>query len=138
MKKIYFDDMKNKVWIAILLFALVLILIGGFKVFEFKDPKVNNWISAAGFMLHILYFSRIFWHRNVVQWNKKGVYLRVNSYAGKSLKFNQIKNTELANNKLIVTKINNKKLIFNLNNIEDADTQKLNEIFITNTEYTKL
>lgn len=138
MKRIHFDNMKNKIWIGIMILALALILIGGFKVFEFENPIINKALSTLGFFLQVIYFSRIFWYKNVVQWNKKGVYIRINSFSGKSLRFNQIQNTVMDQKKLTLTKTSGKKLSFNLNNIEDVDAHKLNEILITNTHYNKL
>ena len=75
----------------------------------------------------------MFWYKNYVQWNKKGAVIRVNSWSGKSLSFDQIKKTELTEKKLIITKDNGKTVTFDLNEIAESDTQKLNEIIIKNT-----
>ena len=133
MKRIHFDNLKNWFWISILILALIFILIGSLEVFEFEDPKMNNWISAVGFFLQVIYFTRIFWYKNYFQWNKKAAYIRINSFVGKTLKFDEIKTTELNENKLTITKINGKKVTFDLNDIAESDTQKLNEVVVKNT-----
>lgn len=132
-KKIHFDNMKNWIWIAILILSLIFILTGTFELFEFENPKLNKRISAIGFFLQVIYFSKMFWYKNYVQWNKKGANIRVNSFWGKSLSFNQIKKTEFIEKKLIITKENGNTVMFDLNEIAESDTKKLNEIITKNT-----
>ncbi|MCC9167906.1 hypothetical protein [Pontibacter harenae] len=133
MKRIYFDNMRNGIWISILILALIFILIGTFEVFEFENPIMNKWISAIGCLLQVVYFTRIFWNKNYFQWNKKGAYIRINSFVGKTLRFDEIKTTELNEKKLTITKDNGNKVTFDLNDIAESDTQKVNEIIVKNT-----
>lgn len=132
-KRIYFDNMKNKLWISMIVLSLVFIITGGFELIEFENPKVNKIISAIGFFLQAIYFSRLFWHKNTVQWNDKGIVIRIKSFLGKSLRFDEIKATELNGKILTLTKSNGKKITIDLNEFEQSDTQKLNEIIIKNT-----
>merc|ERR1712169_148126 len=106
MKKIHFDNMKNWIWIAILILSLIFILSGTFEFMEFENPKINKRISAVGFFLQVIYFSKMFWYKNYVQWNKKGAVIRINSFTSKSLSFDEINKTELNDKKLIITKTN--------------------------------
>ena len=132
-KKIHFDNMKNWIWIAILILSLIFIFGGTFEIFEFENPELNKGISAIGFFLQVIYFSKMFWYKNYVQWNKKGAVIRINSWSGKSFSFNQIKKAELIEKKLIITKDNGNTVTFDLNEIAESDTQKLNEIMLKNT-----
>ncbi len=125
--------MKNWIWIVILILSLIFILAGTFELFEFENPKLNKRISAIGFFLQVIYFSKMFWYKNYVQWNKKGAVVRINSFMGKSLRFDEIKMTELIEKKLIITKDNGNTVTFDLNEIAESDTQKLNEIIVKNT-----
>ena len=133
MKNIHFDNMRNWIWIAILILSLIFILGGAFELFELENPKLNKGMSAIGFFLQVIYFSKMFWYKNYVQWNKKGAVIRINSFSSKSLSFDQIKKTELIEKKLIITKDSGKTITFDLNEIAEPDTQKLNEIIIKNT-----
>jgi len=133
MKRIHFDSMKNWRWITILILSVVLILIGSFELFDFKNPIINKSLTASGFFLQALFYSRFIWHKNYFQWNKKRTYIRINSWVGKSISFDQIKSTELNENDLIITKKNGNKYKIHLNNIVKSDVQKLNEILIKNT-----
>jgi hypothetical protein len=133
MKNIHFDNLgKNKYWIIILLLSFPLI-ISRFLPIEFENPKVYNYLSASGFLLQVIYWSKLFWFKNTVQWNKKGIVIRINSFLGKSLNFDQIKKTELNQNQLIITKTSGEIVRFNLNEIAEFDKQKLNEIIAENT-----
>ena len=132
-KKIQFDNMNNWIWIVILILSLIFILIGSFELIEFENPKLNKSISAIGFFLQVIYFSKMFWYKNYVQWNKKGVVVCINSFMGKTLRFDEIKKTELIEKKLIITKENGTTVTFDLNKIAKSDQQKLNEIIVKNT-----
>ena len=125
--------MKNWIWIVILILSLIFILGGTFEFIEFENPKINKRVAAIGFLLQVIYFSKMFWHKNYVQWNKKGAVIRINSFTSKSLSFDQIKTTELNDKKLIITKTNGNKVTFDLNEIVHSDTQKLHEIIVKNT-----
>jgi hypothetical protein len=125
--------MKGWIWVSVLILSLVFILAGTFELIEFENPKWNKRISAIGFFLQVIYYSKMFWHKNYVQWNKKGAIIRINSWTGKTLSFSQIKTTELNEKVLIITKKDETKTTFDLNEIAESDTQKLNEIIVKNT-----
>lgn len=125
--------MKNSFWIVILILSIIFIVGGTFELFQFENAKSNKWMSIVGFFLQAIYFSKMFWYENYVQWNKKGALIKINSFMGKSLIFNEIKTIELNDKKLKITKINDSTVIFDLNDITESDTQKLNEILIKNT-----
>ena len=134
MKKIHFDNLrKNWFLITILILSIIFLLVGIFEFIPFENPKINKKISGVGFLLQALYFSRMFWFKNYIQWNKKGAVIRINSFMGKSLSFDEIKKTELNEKKLTLTKVNGKKITFDLKEIAKSDTQKLNEIIVKNT-----
>ena len=83
--------------------------------------------------MQALYFSKLFWFKNTIQWNDKGIVIRIKSFLGKSLRFDEIKATELSNKILTLTKTDGQKITLDLNEFQDSDTQKLNEIMIKNT-----
>jgi hypothetical protein len=134
MKRIHFDNLsKNWFLITILILSIIFLLFGIFELIPFENPKINKGISGIGFLLQGLFISRMFWYKNYVQWNKKGAVIRINSFTIKSLSFDQIKATELNDKKLIVIKTNGNNVMFDLNEIAESDSQKLNELIIKNT-----
>ena len=134
MKRIHFDNMKNSFfWIFILILSVIFIGGGTFELFQFENAKSNKWMSVVGFFLQAIYFSKMFWYKNYVQWNKKNALIKINSFMGKSLVFDEIKTFELNDKKLKITKINDNTVIFDLNDIVESDTQKLNKLMVKNT-----
>ena len=133
MKRIHFDNMRNKFRITILILSIFCFIIGIFEPIEFSSYDLNKYILKIGFLLQILYFSQMFWYKNYVQWNKKGVNIKINSFLGKSLSFDQVKTTELNEKTLTITKNNGITITIDLNEIEESDSKKLNEIIIKNT-----
>jgi uncharacterized RDD family membrane protein YckC len=118
---------------TILILSIIFLLFGIFELIPFENPEINQNIRAVGFLLQTIYFSRMFWFKNYIQWNKKGAILRINSFLGKSLSFDKIKKTELKENKLIITKNGGEIVTFDLNEIAENDTKKLNKIIVKNT-----
>jgi len=134
MKKIHFDNLrKNNYLIIIMILSLVFILVGFFQPFEIENPKVYKYLNVTGFLFQTIYWSKLFWFKNTVLWNKKGVVIRINSFMGESLSFDQIKKTEFNEKKLIITKSEREIITFDLNEFVESDTQKLVEIIKKNT-----
>jgi len=127
-KKIHFDNSGNWIWIGILLLSMVLIISGSFELLEFENPKYNNRISAIGFILQVIFYSKMFWYKNYVQWNKKGIVIKFNYFTSKSFRFDDIKTTQLEEKKLNITKLNGNTTSFDIETIEESDTQKLHKI----------
>ena len=134
MKRIHFDHLgKGNYWIILIILSLIFIVIGIAVPFEFENEKIYKYISATGFLLQAIYFSKLFWYRNTVQWNYKGIVIRIKSFLGKSLRFDEIKATEINEKILTLTKSDGKIITLDLNEFAESDTQKLNEIMIENT-----
>ena len=131
MKRIHFDHLgKGNYWIILIILSLIFIVIGIVEPFEFENEKIYKYISATGFLLQAIYFSKLFWYKNTVQWNNKGIVIRIKSFIGKSLRFDEIKATELNGKILTLTKSDEKIITLDLNEFAESDTQKLNEIMI--------
>lgn len=135
MKKIHFDQIGGD-WKWGLLFAtsLIFILTGFFELINFGNPAVNQWLIIAGFSIHVLFLSKLFWYKNVVQWNKKGVVIRIKSYLGKSLRFSDIESTHLNDKKLSITTKSGKIFLFDLNEFPESDSKKLNNILVNRAQ----
>lgn len=139
MKRIHFDPIsKNWFIITILLLSILCLLVGIFELIPFENPTINKGITGIGFLLQALFFSRMFWFKNYVQWNKKGAIIKINAWIGKSLRFEEISTTELIGKKLVITKNNGNTVTFDLTEIVESDIQKLKKIFLTNTIANKI
>jgi hypothetical protein len=129
MRRIKFDNLQsNWFFITLILLSLVCIIFGGFEIIEFENPKINRNISGIGYLSQTLFFSRMFWYKNYVQWNKKGLVLRINHFWGKSISFEDIETSRLENDVLTIYKKDGVSYNFDLKNVDENDSKKLNDI----------
>lgn len=129
MKRIYFDNLsKEKFWLLFLILSLVFVLIGLFEPFGIENTGFRKYAPELGFLTLVIYLSRLFWHTNKIQWNKKGIVIRIGYSLGKSLKFNEIKATEMTENVLTIIKKDREEIRIDLSEILISDAQKLNQI----------
>ncbi|NRD24945.1 hypothetical protein HNV10_16970 [Winogradskyella litoriviva] len=138
MNKIHFDNNKNWIWIAILILSGIFIVCGGFELFE--NPNTNRILTITSFCLQIIYLTKMFWFKNYVQYNKKGIItIKVNSAIGKTFMYKDIKNSQLDGKQLLIKKNNGTTIKFNLDGITESDVKKLytmvNKNTIANTVY---
>ena len=133
MKRIHFDNLNNKFWIGLLMLSMLCFLIGVIEPIELSNQSVYKYMSSAGYFLLAVFLSKMFWFKNTVQWNKKGIVLRINSFLGKSLRFNDIITTEMNGRILTLTIKGERKIVMDLNKFTDDDVLKLNKIIKENT-----
>ena len=129
MKRIKFDNLQNNwFFISLVLLSLSCIIFGLFEIIEFQNPKINKGISAIGHVSQAVFFSRMFWFKNYVQYNKKGIFIRVKTIFGKSISFDGVERTELENQVLKIYKNDGSSYDFNMKNIDENDSKKLHDL----------
>ena len=129
MKRIKFDNLQaNWFFISLIVLSMICLLIGSFELIPFENPIINKRIAAVGFASQAIFISRTFWYKNYLQWNKKGIFIRINSFSGKSIAFKTIDKTKIENNVLTISKKDGVTFDFNLNGIDENDSKKLNDI----------
>lgn len=133
MEKIYFDNLRNNFSTGLFILSALCLIFGIFELIEFSNSDIHGNLRKTGFLLQALYFSKMFWYKNYVQWNKLGAVIRINSIFGKSIKFVDVRSTEINNKILTVTKTSGEKITFNLKQISESDIQKFNEVIVNNT-----
>ena len=117
-----------------MIISLVLILIGSFEIIDFEYKRTNKILASIGFFTQALYFSKMFWYKNYVEWNKLGMNIKINRIISKSIKFDNVKKLEVDNyNFKIIQKCGREK-IFEIHNIESNDLEKLLKIIKQNSE----
>lgn len=133
MERIHFENLSGD-WkvIGVMIIALAFLLAGAFELIEFENMRINNYLTITGFLLLVIYHSKMFWYKNYVQWNKRGIVIRIKSFFGKSLKFNQIKSADITEENLIISKMDGDIVLIDLSEIVESDSQKLNEIIAIN------
>jgi hypothetical protein len=73
----------------------------------------------------------MFWHKNYVQWNKKGIVIRIKSFFGVNLNFEDLKSVSFEN-KILILNTYYKIHQININEIYDSDCKKLVSILEDN------
>ena len=126
MKKLHFDDLgKQRFWKVLLVLSLVLILLGLFKPLELENATIYKYCNRVGFLIQAIFYSRLFWYKNNVQWNKKGFVIRIKPFYGKSVAFEEIKTLAMHENTLTIGRSAGSDLSINLSEIIESDRQKL-------------
>ncbi len=129
MKHIHFNKLNRFQSIILLLIGLVLILIGFYKNYLGEGSLWTSISTVIGYLFFGLHFSKMFWYKNYVEWNKKGVVYRIKTRFGKTLRFNQVGNVALKNNILFVTLNDGSITEIDLHEVFPEDQKKLLEIF---------
>lgn len=134
MKSIHFDEIgKQKAWIYVLMILLLFLLIVVFKPFPNENPLNYKILFSTCLFVLIVFHSKNFWYKNSVQWNKIGMAIRIKSFLGKSVRFDEISAVDRGENDITITKANGKKVVIDLSDIEESDSQRLFEIIKENT-----
>lgn len=132
-KRIHFDKLDNWTNGILITLALICISIGIFDLFPNLSPEWTKRISAFGYIFLVIHFGKMFVRTNYVAWNKKGMNIRLKSFLGNSLNFEDIKSTNFENGILTINKMDGQKIELDLNGIETEDVDRLNQILIENT-----
>ncbi|WP_034057306.1 hypothetical protein [Lacinutrix jangbogonensis] len=136
MKKIHFGNLNKKgrwILLPLILIGLFLIINGVFDFIEFANPKMNKYLNAIGYLIVFGFSTQMFWYQNYVQWNKRGILIRIKSFLGKNIKFKEIKSSELNDKKLIMIETYGNKIEIDLSHIIESDVEKLMDIINKNT-----
>lgn len=134
MEKIYFDHLRwNNPWNILLVFAFILAIlsIGGHYYWSFKARYLNIFLLAIHSLL-VLYFSRLYWYKNTIQWNQKTCVIQIKPYRfiGKAIPFARIKAVEKKGAILYLTLTKSKMIAFDLNHIRAVDQERLFHLLI--------
>ena len=131
MNSINFQNLsikQNIIWIILIFSGLLFTFLDIFEVFIFANPLITKYISIFFYLVLSLHFSRAFWGRNVVQWNKKGMTARVNNFWGLQIDFAKISKLTFEETNIIITYMSGEKKIIDLNKIDINSKKRLEEI----------
>lgn len=134
MKRIKFDNLSKDWKLRLLIiFSIIFLFIGIFEIPIFNNSRFNELLIKIGFLFQVLFFGRMFVYKNYVQWNKKGIYIKVNRFLGINLSFEEIAKIDYQNDTILIKKNNGKETLINLHNIHPNDTLNLFEIIQINS-----
>ncbi len=131
MKAIHFDHItlkKQIPYFILLIVGLLVLLLQMFEVIQFESKTVNKLIFLLPFLIIMFIQSKIFWYKNIVQWNNKGVFIKINSFFGTSVQFSAVHSFQYNNGRLILKMLYTKDKIIDLENTREADIENLEAI----------
>lgn len=129
MERVKFDNMRDWRLVVLIAVSLLCLLVGWAEPVSLENPSVYKIISSVGFFLQAVYFSRMFWYRNYVQWNKRGGNIKINSFFGHSFRFSEIKSVALLEDQLTIAFVGGKQpLTFDLSKVEAEDRELMKDI----------
>ncbi|MBU2062104.1 MAG: hypothetical protein KKH44_09700 [Bacteroidetes bacterium] len=133
MKRIKFDNVA-KSWplITLMLISILCLIFGTFEIIEFANPKLNKRLAGTGSLIQVLFYFRMFWFRNYVKWNKKGALIRIKSFWGENLKFDELSHATLEHKNLKIFNGDAVRYEFDLSDFEREDAEKLYTIINQN------
>ena len=131
MKKINFQDSESKInllIVSILIIAVIINTLSVFEIYTLENLKYQKIFSALTYSLIPIYLSRIFWYKNIFQWNRNGFTLRINNIWGINKKFKNIEKFEFDGNNILIQEFDGTQEKINLENIEEKSKLKLVKI----------
>lgn len=134
MKKIHFQPLsfkKDKFYFILLSIAAIILAVNLFNSFRFANPILAKIMHATPFVMFIILFSRRFWYKNYVSWNRLGIIIKLNVFVGKNIQFDNIREFEITNEQLIIYQPYGTET-FQLKNIDTDSINKLREILSGN------
>lgn len=133
MKKIHFNHLRFKHWSTfVILLAFLCIVFGFFEIITFTNPEINKKVSALGYILTAIYFSKMFWFRNYVEWNKLGMNIKLNKWISKSISFDEVSEVLLTDSTLTIIEKSGFKQKFQIDTFYSEDVAKLIRIINEN------
>jgi hypothetical protein len=106
---------------------------GSFEIIDFEYKRTNKILVSIGSFIQAAYYSKMFWYKNYVEWNKRGMNIKINRLISKSIKFENVKKLELDNTNLKIIQKSGSDKIFEIHNIASNDLEKLVKIIAQNS-----
>lgn len=133
IKKIHFNYLRFKHWSTfVILIAFLCIMFGFFEIIAFNDPEINKKISALGYILTTIYFTKMFCFKNYVEYNKLGMSIKLNKWISKSISFAEVSEVPLTDSTLTIIEKSGFKKNFQIDTINSKDVAKLIRIISEN------
>lgn len=130
MKKIKFFTLGNAksfhFWLFV--FSHLMLLLHIIEMFFFE--KMTRYIAITAYSSMSIYYLTPFFYKNFVQWNKKGITLKLNTLIfTRTFSFEDIQSVEFSENELKVAKTNDVVRTLDLTGIAPESIERLKAIF---------
>lgn len=136
-KRIYFEELKPGLWLVVMLVAFVLILVALLGMMEIVtiEEKTASLFLTAGCLIQGIFFLRIFLYKNYVQYNRKGIMLRLQQNKSLSFRFSEVKNLRReAPHSIRIERDRKEPVTLDLSHVEEADIARLANLLEQRTQ----
>ncbi len=134
--RLQFRDLGKMKWMNIPIITGVILIIS--DLFNWLSNVDNSSWSSPIVMGQLLIYITILWmvapylvKKNIVQWNDKGMNLKINSLLGHNIPFSDIKEAEIKDNALRISRLNGTEYILNVAHLHQDDLSKLMDVITT-------
>ncbi|CEN52461.1 hypothetical protein [Capnocytophaga canis] len=133
MKEIKFFNNYNvksfRFWLFVFSgIAMVMLLL---EMFFLEDSILRPYVRISAYLGFSLYYLTPFLYRNSVEWNKKGITLKLNTLIfTRTFSFEDIQSVEFSENELKVVKTNDVVRTLDLTGIAPESIERLKAIFL--------
>ncbi len=131
--RLQFRDLGKMKWMNIPIITGVILIFS--DLFNWFSIVNNSSWSSSIVMGQLLIYITILWmvapylvKKNIVQWNEKGMNLKINSLLGHNFSFSNIKEAEIKDSALRISRFNGKEYILNVAHLHQDDLSKLMEV----------
>lgn len=129
MKPIKFQELywrKNKLVSFFYLLALAFIVPNMFDTWDFLGAETVKYLTAFFSIGMLINGVRQFTHKHYVQWNKRGITIRVNSFLGVNFSFSEVRNITYGEDAITIYKFDGKyPKTINLKEVEEESKDRL-------------
>lgn len=99
------------------------------EIFLFIGPSAVKWITTTLLMASMYNVFRYVYYRNYVEWTKRWVFLRVNSFWGVYFSFSGVERVDFSGDRYTIHRQNYKSPeVINLEGIDQESKERLMEI----------
>ncbi|WP_062616148.1 hypothetical protein [Flammeovirga sp. SJP92] len=132
MKKIRIYHIPAFIEKIIVVVSFLLVAIGSFSENFGISALLEDILIVGGFVLLLLYQSRVWWFKNYVEWNKKQIYLKLGAGKGIKLKFATLNSCILQKELLLIKLKNGETISISIKEYNRSEVQKLQLLFMEN------
>ena len=128
MTKFFFNrenDWKNLVPMGL---AVILIILRFIDISSFIGRELNSSLASIGLLILALLLGKTMVFRNYLGWSNQGMTIRVDSFTGFKIKFNEIKTVVVENKMLILNNFDDTQEVFDLTKVEEGDIGRIHKI----------
>ncbi|WP_044205932.1 hypothetical protein [Flammeovirga sp. OC4] len=132
MKKIRIYNIPPFVEKIVLSISFLLVAIGSFSDNFGISEFLENTFIIGGFVILLVYQSRVWWFKDYVEWNTKQIFLKLGNNKGLKLRFNTLNSCILQKDTLLIKLKNGETISIAIKEYNRKEVQELQLLLMEN------